>query len=537
MWSTLKRLSLGVILIFLASAVLLLSDLNRRASGGKGVPRISLLQHASVVVLDEGTRGMVNGLAAKGFVEGKTIIIEKYNSEGDIAVANSIAKQMVNSQYDLLLTCSTISLQAVANANRGKKTIQVFGLSADPPGAGVGISREDPLQHPPQKSASEHAAQGYTLLEKKDWSGALVESREAVRLEPNNSEFHVGIGTALQLGKKDWDGAIQEFREANRLDPKSDTAHQYLGEALGAKGDDSGEFREENEALRLNPENRQARSDLNEAPRGQGNAQESRNENQDFNAVFFGIIGFIALLGFAGGLFCFVKGFLIYRKFRVFEDTPEVPIRSIAMGLSHFHGKALGEQSVPAPVSKQSCYFYVLNIERWEKDSKGRGGAWMDYATLADGVKFYLKDTTGKIQVDAHGAEYDLRKTGEQETLTPWKSTAWREADQEWAPILERAKPGTWPGLYRLHERTIVPHGSYDVIGTCVENNQVQDEHDRKLIMKERNEATFLISCWSEKTVKEDLRQQATRYVFGGAGLAIACLAFFLITTHWSHWI
>ena len=148
MWNTLKRLSLGIIVIFLASAVLLVSDLKHRASEGKGVPRIGLLQHASTMLLDEGTRGMIDGLAAKGFVEGKTLIIDKYNSEGDIAVANSIAKQMVNSQYDLLLTCSTISLQAVANANRGKKTVQVFGLSADPPGAGVGISRENPLQHP-----------------------------------------------------------------------------------------------------------------------------------------------------------------------------------------------------------------------------------------------------------------------------------------------------------------------------------------------------------------------------------------------------
>lgn len=149
MWNTLRRLSLGIILIFLASAALVLSDMKHRASGGNSVPRIGLLQHASVMVLDEGVRGMLDGLAAKGFVEGKTIIIDKYNSEGDIAVANSIAKQMVNSQYDLLLTCSTVSLQAVANANRGKKTVQVFGLSADPPGAGVGISRENPLQHPP----------------------------------------------------------------------------------------------------------------------------------------------------------------------------------------------------------------------------------------------------------------------------------------------------------------------------------------------------------------------------------------------------
>lgn len=149
MLNVLKRLSLGIVLIVLAAAVLLFSDWSRRATKGAGILRIGLLQHASTVLLDDGTRGMVDALAAKGFVEGKTIIIDRYNSEGDIAVANSIAKQMVNSQYDLLLTCSTISLQAVAPANRGRKTVQVFGLSADPPGAGVGISRENPLQHPP----------------------------------------------------------------------------------------------------------------------------------------------------------------------------------------------------------------------------------------------------------------------------------------------------------------------------------------------------------------------------------------------------
>lgn len=144
MLNVLKRLSLGIVLIALAATVLLFSDWSRRATKGAGIPRIGLLQHASTVLLDDGTRGMVEGLAAKGFVEGKTIFIDKYNSEGDIAVANSIAKQMVNSHYNLLLTCSTISLQAVANANRGRKTVQVFGLSADPPGAGVGISREEP---------------------------------------------------------------------------------------------------------------------------------------------------------------------------------------------------------------------------------------------------------------------------------------------------------------------------------------------------------------------------------------------------------
>jgi hypothetical protein len=71
-----------------------------------------------------------------------------YNAHGDIAVANSIAKEMVNAHFDLLPTASTLSLQAVANANRDPKTVQVFGAVADPGVAGVGIRHDKPLDHP-----------------------------------------------------------------------------------------------------------------------------------------------------------------------------------------------------------------------------------------------------------------------------------------------------------------------------------------------------------------------------------------------------
>jgi putative ABC transport system substrate-binding protein len=144
----LKRLSLGIILIVLASTVLLLSDLGRRTAAARTMPHIGLLQHASTLLLDEGTRGAVDALAENGFVEGHTIVIDKFNAHGDISVGNSIAKQMVNERYDLLLTMSTLSLQAVANANRGSNTVHVFGLVADPVVAGVGISRSNPLDHP-----------------------------------------------------------------------------------------------------------------------------------------------------------------------------------------------------------------------------------------------------------------------------------------------------------------------------------------------------------------------------------------------------
>jgi putative tryptophan/tyrosine transport system substrate-binding protein len=144
----LKRLTLGVLLIVLASTALLLSDLGRRTMKAHSIPHVALLQHASTMLLDEGTRGAIDELAERGFVDGKTIAIDQFNAHGDIAVGNSIAAEMVQARYDLLLTMSTLSLQAVANANRGRKTVQVFGLVADPVVAGVGISRDDPLRHP-----------------------------------------------------------------------------------------------------------------------------------------------------------------------------------------------------------------------------------------------------------------------------------------------------------------------------------------------------------------------------------------------------
>jgi putative ABC transport system substrate-binding protein len=144
----LKRLLLGVSLIVLASAVLLFSDLKQRSDTGRTVPRVGLLQHASVPLLDDTVRGIVDSLAENGFTDGQTIVIQKYNAQGDIAVANSIAKEMVNAHFDVLLTVSTLSLQAVANANRGGKTVQVFGAVADPSVAGVGVNHNNPLDHP-----------------------------------------------------------------------------------------------------------------------------------------------------------------------------------------------------------------------------------------------------------------------------------------------------------------------------------------------------------------------------------------------------
>ena len=149
-WYAVKRLSLGLALIVLASAVLLVSDCDRRTTRAatRQVFRVAIVQHASTPVLDEGVQGMIEGLAAAGFRDGERLRIQTYNAQGDLAAGNAIAKQVTTGEFDLILTSSTPSMQAVANANRDGRTKHVFGLVADPFGAGIGLDRAKPLNHP-----------------------------------------------------------------------------------------------------------------------------------------------------------------------------------------------------------------------------------------------------------------------------------------------------------------------------------------------------------------------------------------------------
>jgi hypothetical protein len=125
------------------------------------------------------------------------------------------------------------------------------------------------------------------------------------------------------------------------------------------------------------------------------------------------IIGY-AFLGFGFGLYYFVRGFRVYREYRVLADTPEAPIRSMAMGLVEIHGKARSEEQIYSPVSNTPCCFYKVDIEKYVKDSKGRG-RWVHQATDANGVPFYLEDASGKVLVDLRGVEFDLNENCKRE--------------------------------------------------------------------------------------------------------------------------
>ena len=158
MGHTIKRLSLGVSLIAVASAILLLSDAprapGRKPSGSTRLAAneppipVALMQMASQPILDEAAAGIIDALAENGYADGQRLQLTRFNAEGDMATANAMAQELTGGQYQYIITLTTTSLQAVANANRQRHVPHIFGGVSDPTKAGVGIG-QDPLDHPP----------------------------------------------------------------------------------------------------------------------------------------------------------------------------------------------------------------------------------------------------------------------------------------------------------------------------------------------------------------------------------------------------
>jgi hypothetical protein len=252
------------------------------------------------------------------------------------------------------------------------------------------------------------------------------------------------------------------------------------------------------------------------------------------------------MVGIGAGLFCFFKGIRIYREHRVLADTPESTILGIAMGFVEVHGKAKPAQGrlVNSPVTRTPCLFYKVDIKGFVEGQGGR--QWKRHWTDAKGVPFYLEDGASKVLVDAHGAECDLIRTA-------WRETggaslrgileAFRDLhapprflvdDNElicYAGSLSSTDPPS--PRYQFTEYCLLPDHWYDVAGTCIENPDPQDEHDRNMIVKGLDMPTFLITWRSEAGIKQRLRMRAAKYVFGGGALAAVSLGLLLSKLGW----
>jgi Flp pilus assembly protein TadD len=85
-----------------------------------------------------------------------------------------------------------------------------------------------------------------------NFDGAMADSNEAVRLDPNNANARA-LRAAGYVRRGDYDRALADLQEARRLDPRSVLTANVFGFYYNAKGEYDRALTELNEAIRLNP--------------------------------------------------------------------------------------------------------------------------------------------------------------------------------------------------------------------------------------------------------------------------------------------
>jgi len=131
-------------------AILLLSDLQNRKGGSRaaGKTRIAIFRFNSNQILEETENGVLDKIqGSTAFAKG-AIEIRRYCAEGDMAVANTIVRNIISEKFDIVVSISTPGLQVTANANKDGKVLHVFCAVTDPIASGVGITGPGVNQHP-----------------------------------------------------------------------------------------------------------------------------------------------------------------------------------------------------------------------------------------------------------------------------------------------------------------------------------------------------------------------------------------------------
>jgi tetratricopeptide (TPR) repeat protein/mono/diheme cytochrome c family protein len=112
--------------------------------------------------------------------------------------------------------------------------------------------RPGDLSQPKNRALARCLAQGDALLAKGDAAGAVKAYAEALALDPDSVEAHVGRGDARRA-QRDFEAAVADYSAALGLDPRSTVALNNRGLAQIRRGDHEAAIADFTAALRLDP--------------------------------------------------------------------------------------------------------------------------------------------------------------------------------------------------------------------------------------------------------------------------------------------
>jgi hypothetical protein len=280
----------------------------------------------------------------------------------------------------------------------------------------------------------------------------------------------------------------------------------------------------------------------------------------------------LAGVGVAAGVGFFLRGFGLWRRKRLIENTPRSKVRSLALGRVELHGKALAGAELEAPVSGLPCVYFAFRIE--EERGSGKNRRW--HLLLAgDSAEqpFFLEDETGRIRVDPAGADVEVpdhvrslgsgpdarvealllskgisfggffgtvrRVRASEKRILPGDPLFVLGVAQE-RPGLARERRETATGRLRALKADPAALAAADRDGDgrisaeeweavrreAVREAELAPAADAVVVARApRGEAPFVISNHREEKLLRRLGLRAWGRIFGGAALALGCLA------------
>jgi hypothetical protein len=174
-----------------------------------------------------------------------------------------------------------------------------------------------------------------------------------------------------------------------------------------------------------------------------------------------------AVVGIAGGLYLFVRGFRLLARKRLLLNTPTSKVRSASLGLVEVSGVATGPYTIPTPIAGRPCFLYRTAV--WQENSDS-SREWKKVAEETLHVPFFLDDDTGQLLIEPMGAELDLHRDFRQDFSDTIFSP---HTTPQVLSFLSRH--GVEPAnKIRVEESSIQPRNSLFIVGTLAENPGVE---------------------------------------------------------------
>ncbi|HXY16128.1 MAG TPA: GIDE domain-containing protein [Terriglobales bacterium] len=179
-----------------------------------------------------------------------------------------------------------------------------------------------------------------------------------------------------------------------------------------------------------------------------------------------------SVIGFAAGIYFFFRGFALLQRKRFIENVPRSTVRGASLGLIEVSGKVEGPYTIVAPLSEEDCFFY--RTIAWTGDRR----SWRKAAEENLSAPFFLDDGTGKLMVDARGANSELEAAFSEE---------YEGGVPEYAQhFLNRH--GVSHSPVRLEEYVVRPGQTLFAMGTLRENPEKKSDGSSQFLSAEAAE-------------------------------------------------